>query len=62
MRYITSLRASRHDLDAYKEAIENSTIEELKSECLELATKLKQLSDAEKINTANREFLHMWFD
>ena len=62
MRYITSLRASRHDLDTYKEAIENSTIEELKSECLELATKLKQLSDAEKINTANREFLHMWFD
>jgi hypothetical protein len=62
MRYITSLRASRHDLDAYKEAIENATIEELKTECLELATKLKQLSDAEKINIANREFLHMWFD
>ena len=62
MRYITSLRASRHDLDTYKTTIENSTIEELKTECLELATKLKQLSDAEKINASNREFLHMWFD
>lgn len=62
MRYITSLRAARHDLDTYKETIENVTVEELKSECLELATKLKQLSDAEKINAANREFLHVWFD
>lgn len=62
MRYITSLRASRHDLDTYKETIEQATVEELKTECLELATKLKQLSDAEKINASNREFLHMWFD
>ena len=62
MRYITSLRASRHDLDTYKTTIENSTIEELKTECLELATKLKQLSDAEKINASNREFLNMLFD
>ena len=62
MRYISSLPATRHVLDAYKEAIEQSTVEELKTECLELATKLKQLSDAEKINNANREFLHRWFD
>lgn len=62
MRYITSLRAARRDLDAYKEAIEQATVEELKTECLELAAKLKQLSDAEKINAESREFLHRWFD
>ena len=62
MRYISSLPATRHDLDAYKTAIEQATIEELKTECFELASKLKQLSDVEKINNANREFLHRWFD
>lgn len=62
MRYITSLPATRHDLDAYKAAIEQATVEELKTECLELATKLKRISDAEKINSENREFLHRWFD
>ena len=62
MRYITSLPATRHDLDAYKLAIEQATVEELKTECLELATKLKRISDAEKINSENREFLHRWFD
>ena len=96
MRYITSLPATRHDLDAYKAAIEQATVEELKTECLELATKIdylikfiialsaiyalcciiiavivsrilnkpisKLISDAEKINSENREFLHRWFD
>lgn len=62
MRYITSLKATRHDLDAYKTAIELATIEELKEECLELTTKLKRISDADKINSENREFLHRWFD
>lgn len=62
MRYITSLPATRHDLDAYKTALEQATVEELKTECLELATKLKRISDVEKFNSENREFLHRWFD
>jgi cell division protein FtsB len=62
MRYVTTLASLRHDIDAYKSAVQSAEISELQKECVELAEKLKALSDAEKINQQNREFLHRWFD
>lgn len=62
MRYTSQLIAKRYDLQKYAEELKLADRSTLEAECLELATKLKQLSDAEKINAANREFLHMWFD
>lgn len=61
-RYASMLVANRNNLTNYAEAIKNASRNELEAECLELAIKLKDISDIEKRKKETREFLHMWFD
>jgi hypothetical protein len=56
------LIANRNNLSNYAEAIKTASRDELEAECLELATKLKDISDIENRKKETREFLHMWFD
>lgn len=61
-RYASMLIANRNNLTNYAEAIKTASRDELEAECLELATKLKDISDIENRKKETRDFLHMWFD